>query len=84
MTVSIHNRTIEEWYKETNICREEIQRLRVERNSLCLALFELCDLKSIKDKNGKTDDYKRRQPVAWETAFSLLDYLKDDNKTQIK
>jgi len=39
------------------------------------ALEELCALKAIKEKEGKTADYLSRQPVAWERAVKALNPL---------
>lgn len=35
------------------------------------ALDELCRLKELKDKEGKTDDYLRDKERAWNIAFAL-------------
>jgi hypothetical protein len=43
------------------------------------ALTELVELKKIKDTQGKTADYESRQPLAWQTAFSVLDLLNKDD-----
>lgn len=42
-------------------------------NLLVAALRSLVYLKSIKDAHGKTDEYLRRQPLAWELARKALD-----------
>ena len=36
------------------------------------ALYLLCELKDIKDTDGKTDYYLTRQPIAWQRAKELL------------
>lgn len=41
-------------------------------DELRAALIELVTLKDIKDRDGKTEDYERRQPLAWEAARSAL------------
>jgi hypothetical protein len=36
------------------------------------ALTELVALKTLKDTEGKTAEYQRRQPLAWEAARTAL------------
>lgn len=36
------------------------------------ALKELVALKTLKDTQGKSEDYERRQPLAWEAARAVL------------
>jgi len=40
-------------------------------------LTELTELKKIKDEQGKTDDYLKRQPIAWEKANGQLKSFDD-------
>lgn len=37
------------------------------------ALRELVALKALKDDQGKTPDYERRQPLAWDAARAALE-----------
>lgn len=77
------DRIIAVQYEEISQLQTEVERLRGERDGYKLRLSELCQLKAIKDKYGKTEEYKLRQPVAWNEAFALLQQKKgkdDDNK----
>lgn len=49
------------------------ERARVE--SLEAILLELVELKNLKDTLGKTPEYLRRQPQAWDTAKRLVEHL---------
>jgi len=49
----------------------EIQSLQAEKKELRDALKELCILKMMKDADGKTIEYLKRQPEAWLTANKL-------------
>jgi hypothetical protein len=46
--------------------------LMKENQSLREALAELVELKRIKDTQGKTEEYLRRQPKAWEAASNSI------------
>lgn len=48
----------EQWQSEYNFCRA--------------ILKELVQLKEIKDKDGKTEDYLKRQPLVWQAAKDFL------------
>ena len=48
----------ENWEQEYNDCRRRLQ--------------ELVDLKELKDTQGKTEDYLKRQPEAWQAAKEFL------------
>jgi len=61
--------------KETTDLKSENKTLRVERFALAQALEELCELKIIKDRDGKTDEYLKRQPEAWVAAFQVITTL---------
>lgn len=54
------------WHNET---------LLVERAALHQALEELCFLKAVKDRCGKTEEYLNRQPDAWTAAFQVMNTL---------
>ena len=48
----------ENWEQEYNDCRRHLQ--------------ELVDLKELKDSEGKTEYYLKRQPAAWKSAKEFL------------
>lgn len=48
----------EQWKEEYDMCRD--------------ILIELVNLKKLKDKDGKTEDYLKRQPLVWEAARVFL------------
>lgn len=60
------------------ICRGDavpithVAELIEERDVLTKALKELCELKIIKDTDGKTADYVRRRSDAWTAANQAL------------
>lgn len=62
---SSENETISELQKSQQIWQREYINCRQILN-------ELVQLKIIKDKAGKTDDYSKRQPVAWDAAREFL------------
>ena len=51
------------------------QTIETEKDALYQALEELCFLKTIKDAVGKTSEYSKRQPKAWEAAFQVITTL---------
>lgn len=52
------NEGAENWEQEYKDCRRRLQ--------------ELVDLKELKDTEGKTEDYLKRQPEAWQAAKEFL------------
>lgn len=66
----------QQWtYKEENVhayCAAIRQALSEEETETQAVLRELVDLKNIKDLQCKTEDYLKRQPVAWERARQLV------------
>lgn len=51
---------------------EGSEQWKAEYDNCRAILKELAELKSIKDNEGKTDEYLHRQPKAWEDAVSFL------------
>ena len=50
----------------------EYDKLKSERDRLREALQWLVDLKAVEDREGKTPEYKERQPQAWALAKEAL------------
>lgn len=51
---------------------EGAENWKAEYDNCRVLLNELVALKELKDKDGKTDDYLFRQPIAWEQAKEFL------------
>lgn len=51
---------------------ESTENWKAEYDNCRALLNELVALKELKDKEGKTDDYLFRQPIAWEQAKVFL------------
>lgn len=52
--------------------QEAKEILTSEKAALAQALEELCELKIIKDREGKTPEYLKRQPKAWIAANQAI------------
>ena len=63
---------IEFWLEEIPDTSRQIEKLEAEKKELLDALMQLCDLKQIKDMDGKTPYYLEQQPLAWTKAKSLI------------
>lgn len=63
------NLTVYEQRKILNAMEEYAQ---YKINEAIKILSELCRLKNIKDKTGKTLEYKQLQPQIWETVKKFL------------
>lgn len=55
-------------------------QLRPDTSRLRDVLEELVELKIIKDTEGKTEDYERRQPIAWRNAREALNTSGEDKQ----
>jgi hypothetical protein len=51
---------------------DENVRLHTENEDLRAVLKELCELKTIKDLQGETPQYRERKPKAWAAAFACF------------
>lgn len=49
-----------------------LERIVGEYDARSRALSELISLKSLKDARGKTEEYERRQPLAWAAARAAM------------
>lgn len=67
--------TFDDKHEEIIDLKGENKTLRTELFALAQALEELCELKIIKDRDGKTLEYLKRQPEAWVTAFQVITTL---------
>lgn len=54
---------------------DTVDALKMERAALIQALAELFELKQIKRFEGKTDEYLKRQPLAWDAVGQILGSL---------
>lgn len=52
--------------------RQATANLIGERNKFRFVLLELVEVRDIKQRLGKTAEYERRQPKAWEAAMDAL------------
>lgn len=64
-TVTIKMVNLETYKKELTI-------LKSKTGAYENALVELVELKHLKETKGKTEDYEKRQPIAWRNAESVL------------
>ena len=55
------------WIRDREVAEKDKRIAKLEQ-----ALHELCSLKKLKDSDGKTSDYLKRQPKAWTAANNII------------
>jgi len=60
------------WTREVEDLKLGIEYWSGKHDEVVKWLWELVDLKELKDTQGKTEEYLQRQPIAWKRAKELI------------
>jgi hypothetical protein len=70
--VTLAKSLADHYYRKASSRRTIIREQEAKLNQVQAVLHELCEVKILKDVQGDTPEYRKRQPKAWAEAFACF------------